>query len=208
MFAPQAYAAEDPRRIILDHPFAFLVTMDANGLHATPTPIYFETDGPEENRLVGHLALRNPQAQGMAGNQECLALFSGPHAYVSGAWYRERREVPTWNYVAAEVRGFLDPLDDAAENEGVLNRISTMLNRTYEANWTLADATPGRVDALLPHIRSFRITIGDICGVTKLSQTHPPGDRARVIRHLLERGSAPDIAIATLMQANETATER
>jgi transcriptional regulator len=207
LFAPQAYAAAEPRTIIRDHPFALLVTTDANGLHATPTPLYFETDDPEENRLIGHLARRNPQAQGLQQDQDCIAFFSGPHSYISGAWYRQKREVPTWNYIAAEVRGTLDPLDGSSENLAVLERISEALNKTYPSSWRLEDAPQGRIGTLLPHIRSFRITIREICGVTKLSQTHPPRDRAKVIQHLLERGDGWDIAVATLMQANETASE-
>lgn len=201
MFAPTAYAAENPRAIIRDHPFAYLVTMDPGGLHATPTPIYFETDAPDDDRLIGHLALRNPQASSLRQGQQALAIFSGPHAHVSGAWYEERPEVPTWNYVAAEVRGTLDPLDKPEENRAVLERIADKLNAHEGASWHLQDAPPGRVETLLPYIRSFRITIHEICGVTKLSQTHPPQDRARVIEHLVHRGGDGDAAIAALMQA-------
>lgn len=202
MFAPAAYEAADSRAIVRAYPFAYLVTADDAGLHATPTPIFFETDDPDENRLVGHIARRNPQANGLRRQLPALALFSGPHAYISGAWYEERREVPTWNYVAAEVRGMLEPLDNPEENRRVLERTAEKLNDGSSAVWTLDDAPDGRVETLLPHIRSFRITIREICGVTKLSQTHPPHDRARVVDELNRRGSGDDVEIARLMTAH------
>jgi len=65
--------------------------------------------------------------------------------------------------------------------------------------WTLEQAPPGRVDMLIPHIRAFRIRIERLEGVTKLSQTHPPSDRMRVIRHLLDRGDGNSVDIARLM---------
>ncbi len=71
----------------------------------------------------------------------------------------------------------------------------------------LAQAPEGRVDALLPHIRSFRIEIDSVEGVTKLSQTHPAGDRARVIDALEARGWFGDQEIAALMRENERTAE-
>ena len=50
-------------------------------------------------------------ATGGAGAGEALAIFDGPDAYVSPAWYEEKRltgkVVPTWNYVTVQAHGTL-----------------------------------------------------------------------------------------------------
>ena len=40
-----------------------------------------------------------------AAGAEALAVFHGPHGYVSPAVYEEQPSVPTWNYVVVHVRG-------------------------------------------------------------------------------------------------------
>lgn len=203
MFVPVQYVAKSPRSIVEAYPFALLVTTDANGLHATQTPIFFETDDPEDMRLIGHIARRNPQASGLVPGQSALAVFTGPHAYISGSWYQTKPEVPTWNYVSAQVSGILEPLDEPEQNRAVLEKTAQKLNAYGEGTWAMEDAPEGRVEVLLPYIRSFRITAHSIHGASKLSQTHPQDDRERVIAHLQRRGYDDDAEIARLMELKD-----
>ena len=207
LYAPEAYAARDPRQIVREYPFALLFTNGADGPLATSVPIYFETDDPAETRLIGHMARKNPHAQALQTGDRALAVFAGPHAYISAGWYRERPTVPTWDYVTAHVRGTLEPFDDDATQLQLLERVTDMVEQDRDPAWTMAQAPEGKVGALLPHIRSFRIEIDSIEGVTKLSQTHPAGDRARVIDALEARGQFGDREIAALMRANERSGE-
>ena len=41
-----------------------------------------------------------------------MAVFSGPHAYVSPSWYEEAGTVPTWNYVAVHAYGTFHLVED------------------------------------------------------------------------------------------------
>ena len=198
LYAPDAYAAAEPWAIVRRYPFALLITSGSLGMLATSVPILPETDGAQD-RMIGHMARRNPQAGAMTAGQSALAIFCGPHAYISASWYRERPTVPTWNYVSAHVRGTLEPIDDPGQQLAVLRRTAAVVEGASDSSWTLEDAPPGRVDFLLPMIRSFRLTVERIEGVTKLSQTHPPGDRRRVIQRLLARRGEGDIEIAQLM---------
>jgi transcriptional regulator len=199
MFVPAQYAAKNPRAIVEAYPFGMLVTTDAAGMHATQTPIFFETDDPEEMRLVGHIARRNPQAAGFAPGQPALVVFTGPHAYISGSWYQTKPEVPTWNYVSAQISGILEPLDEPEQNRAILEKTAQKLNAYGEGTWAMEDAPDGRVEVLLPYIRSFRITVQSIHGASKLSQTHPQDDRERVIAQLKNRGRDGDAEIARIM---------
>jgi len=204
MFVPTQYVAKSPRSIVDAYPFALLVTTDAAGMHATQTPIFFETEDPEEMRLVGHIARRNPQAAGLTQGQSALVVFTGPHAYISGSWYRTKPEVPTWNYVSAQVSGILEPLDEPEQNRAVLEKTARKLTAYGEDDaWGMEHAPEGRVEMLLPYIRSFRITAHSIHGASKLSQTHPQDDRERVIARLKHRARDGDTEIARAMELKD-----
>lgn len=198
LYAPADFVAPDPAAIVRQYPFALLVTTGAAGIYATSTPMFFETDAATDT-VIGHLSRRNPHAPALAAGQDVLAVFAGPHAYVSSSWYAARPSVPTWNYVIAHVRGKIEPIDEPTHELDILRRTTELLERDNPQPWTLEQAPPGRVDFLLPLIRSFRIRVASIEGVTKLNQTHPPADRMRIIRRLLQRGDADSVAIAQLM---------
>jgi transcriptional regulator len=198
LYAPEPFAARNPVAIVQKYPFAMLITSSAAGILATSTPIFFETDD-DRSTLVGHVARRNPQAGSLEMGQPALAVFSGPHTYISASWYEARPTVPTWNYVCAHVRGRLEPIDDAEQTLAILRRTAAVMERDSEHPWTIEQAPAGRVEFLLPQIRAFRISVERIEGVTKLNQTHPASDRVRVIRQLLDRGDEGSREIARLM---------
>jgi transcriptional regulator len=198
MYAPGAYAASDPAAIIAKYPFAHVITSVDGETFATPTPVLFENDHTRST-LVGHMARINPHAQALQSNQPVLVVFSGPHTYISASWYRTQLTVPTWDYVAAQVRGRLEPIDGDAGQLAVLRRVAEVAERGNENPWTLEQAPPGKVQQLLPRIRSFRIAIERLEGVTKLNQTHPASDRLLVIQQLLAREDSDSREIARLM---------
>ena len=57
-----------------------------------------ERDAAAHGRLIGHMARANAHWQ-VAADQRVLAIFHGPHAYVSPGWIEAQNVVPTWNYV-------------------------------------------------------------------------------------------------------------
>jgi transcriptional regulator len=181
LFVPAAYRAEDPGGIVRDYQFGLVVTADQAGIWATSAPIIFE--GPDQRALVGHLARRNAHANAMKTGDKALVVFQGPDAYISPCWYSEKPEVPTWDYVAAHVRGTLETIDDAGELRAILAATAAQLEHGVDG-WTLESAPPGRVEMLLPQIRGFRVRITSISGASKLSQTHPPSDRRRIAAEL------------------------
>lgn len=196
MYSPKAFVAADAGSIIDSHPFALLIT-SGQQTFATPTAVFFEREG-DRSVLVGHLARRNQHALALEPNQPALVVFSGPHAYISASWYVDRQTVPTWNYVAAQVRGRLEPIDDASRQLAILRRTVTAMEQDQPDAWTI-EQPDGRVEKLLPLIRAFRIEIESIEGVTKLNQTHPASDRRRVVQRLLDRHDSQSTEIARLM---------
>lgn len=199
MYVPRHYAAANARALVSRYPFGTLVTTTAEGPYATQLPFVFETDEQGDDRLLGHMSRRNPQADTLGRSEHALALFQGPHAYISASWYKEKRQVPTWDYVTAQVRGRLEILDSEADRLFVLARTVGMMERQRHSPWDLEQAPEGMMDALLPLIRAFRLTITQIEGANKLNQSHPPGDRLRIVRHLVMQDDPGDLAIARLM---------
>ena len=204
MYVPAHYAARDARTLMRQYPFANVITGSAAMLFATSTPLVFETDGDEESRLLGHIALRNAHAEQLTHAQPVLAIFNGPNAYISPRWYVDKPQVPTWNYLAVQVRGELEPILDLEPALAVLRRTIAVMEHGAESPWHLEDAPEGMTGGLLPRIRAFRIRISSIHAAAKLSQAHPAADRLRVIRGLLSESDADGREVARLMARNYT----
>jgi transcriptional regulator len=183
MYIPPHFAASDPQLgldIIDRHSFATLVTVHDGLPFATHLPLLLEERGPVR-ALVGHVARANPQWQHLELGQRVLAVFAGPHAYVSPTWYEPRPDnVPTWNYVAVHVRGRPRLLPAGAATLDVVSRLSARHDgRGYEV-----DAGSEALQKLSRAIVAFEIEIDEILTKLKLSQNRPTADQAEVTRRL------------------------
>lgn len=183
MFTPPAFRLDDAAAtadLIAGRAFALLVTQGAEGLEASHLPLLHR---PAEGRLYGHLAAANPQCESLrrlatAGGR-ALAVFSGPHAYVSPSLYRPGPAVPTWNYLAVQVSGPVALLDD-----GETERLLAELTRTYEAGrpepWSLDGQDPALLARMRRAVLGFALATERVEGKAKLSQNRPEADRAGV----------------------------
>lgn len=204
MHTPAAYAVNDLQRLydfIRSHSFAILVSADDTQVKppiATHLPLLLETDESRPARLLGHMAKGNPQWQ-LAHDRQVLAVFSGPHSYISAGWYGEKNVVPTWNYVAVHVSGRLQIEQDP---DRLLQRVQDTV-QFYESNspqpWSIESTDIEYQQALLNSIVGFTIMIDRIEGCWKLNQHHSESRRRGAIAGLLERGSGDDAEIARLM---------
>ena len=151
-----------------------------------------------EGRLGFHLSRGNPLTGAlMARGAEALAVVNGPDAYISPDWYDMPDQVPTWNYLTAELEGPVTPLDDAGATDlldGLSERFEAPL--APKPVWTRHKMTPGRFEALLRGIVAFEMTVERFEGVWKLSQNKPTEAIAGVATALeaLSDPAARDIA--------------
>ena len=84
-------------------------------------PFLPKRDGEGRIRLLGHFARANPQFEALQKARHVLAIFQGPHAYVSPTWYAEpSHAVPTWNYAVVHAFGTLEIIEDPVETRRVL----------------------------------------------------------------------------------------
>ena len=202
MYVPPAFAQldlDELYQVIEQRSFATLITQDETGAQASHIPLVLQREPGSYGWLEGHFAKVNSQAT-QVEQTPVLAIFHGPHAYVSPGWYETNAAVPTWNYVAVHVHGKLQAITDQAQKLQMLNRMVD----TYEANlprpWSLADADPAYVQKLINAIVPFRIRIESIVGQLKLSQNHPAERRERVIAGLDQTGKFEAQQVAALMR--------
>src|SRR5262249_49091999 len=146
-----------------------------------------------------HMARANPQWREAEG-QTALAVFSGPHAYISPTWYEAAQVVPTWNYVAVHASGTIQILEEPAAVRGIVEKSVQVYERAMPRPWSF-DGSTTFVERLLTQIVGFRLKIEKIEGKWKLNQNHPVERRRKVVRVLRERGDETSLAIADLIQA-------
>ena len=199
MYVPQHFAGDAAAidEIVASHDFALLVTTGAQGPEATHLPLLLDRSRGPQGTLLGHLARANPHAEALDG-REALAVFSGPHGYVSPRWYAAAPAVPTWNYVAVHVHGRARVVRDKAR----LVELVDTLSRRYEGDgpWSVAGLPERFLAGMVEGIVGLEIDIERIDAKFKLSQNRPPGDRRNVIAELERGGDAGGAALAATMR--------
>jgi transcriptional regulator len=202
MYTPPHFKEERPEALhafIRQHAFGLLISPGPQGMEATHVPFLLDTDGEGPGRLRAHLSRANRQWQHLEAAGEVLAIFSGPHAYISASWYTERTDVPTWNYVAVHAYGRAR-LVEPEKVRPMLAELSGKYEAASAAPWTLDEVPEGSLQAMTKGIVGIEIELTRLQGKWKLSQNRSPEDQQRVIQALKARGGPDDLAMATLME--------
>jgi transcriptional regulator len=192
MYLPKTFEVTDLSTLhefIETYSFGTLVTVAGEQPIATRLPLLLDRTSGRQGTLLGHVARANPQWRSFDGDRQCLAMFDGPHAYVSPSWYATSPAVPTWNYATVHVYGIPRPIHDADQLSALVDR----LVGAYEAGMTQPwrGALPADFKtAMLKAIVGFAIEIDRIEGKFKMGQNRPAEDRiGTVVR--LESSSDP-----------------
>ncbi|QOR37761.1 FMN-binding negative transcriptional regulator [Billgrantia diversa] len=160
------------------HDFAALVGAD---LQATHLPLLLERSEGEQGTLYGHFARANPHWRTLDGSR-ALAIFSGPHAYVSPTWYASQPAVPTWNYLAVHATGTLELLGPEATRE-LLDR---SLAHYEPALLDSLSREQGYLEKMQAGVVGFRLPIETLTGKAKLGRQRSESDQAGVEAALAE----------------------
>ena len=129
MYIPDLYKNEDQeaiRTFLKANAFGILINQTNGRLWATHIPLELEINKEGEDVLMGHISKENPQWTAFESNDEVLAVFTGPHSYISSSWY-DHENVPTWNYMAVHVYGTIKIM----EGEELLASLKELTNK-YE----------------------------------------------------------------------------
>ena len=204
MYVPAAFAETEPATLhafMRRHSFAVLTSAGVGGLFASHLPLLIDPDAGPRGELFGHMARANPHWRRAEG--EVLAVFSGPHAYISPSWYEEDGTVPTWNYAAVHAYGTFRVVEDRDALLDILRRSVAAYEGPRPEPWAFDESAP-HVRAMLGAIVGFRVEISRLEGKWKLNQNHPEPRRERVIRALGTSTDPAEREVATLMAASAT----
>ncbi|HVJ67124.1 MAG TPA: FMN-binding negative transcriptional regulator [Caulifigura sp.] len=202
MYIPRTFEVTDTPALhaFMDHySFASLVSLGSEEPVATHLPLLLERDVTPHGRLVGHMARANRQWNS-AGGTRVMAMFHGPHAYISPTWYETNETVPTWNYAAVHAYGVMSLIEDETRLRELVERTVDVYERSMPRPWSMDVVPAETVDTLLKGIVGFEIVIDRLEGKWKLNQNHPVERRDKVIRGLEATGRAEDAAVARLMR--------
>ena len=204
LYLPELFAERDPAALhafLDDNGFATLISPDPVDPHITHVPLLLERARGAAGTLLGHVARANPHWRRLETQPSVLAVFHGPHAYVSPSWYTAHPSVPTWNYAVVHVHGSARLMHESRDLEALVRRLADRYEGPRPQPWRM-DLPADYQAGMLQGIVGFEIEITAITGKFKLSQNRPAADRANVVTALAS-GSPADQQVADLMQRRD-----
>src|SRR5215510_3472385 len=205
MYIPTLYREEDLaalHTLMRDYSFATLVTQHDGAPFATHLPFILEAEAGPYGTLLGHMARANPQWRDFDESREVLAIFQGPHTYVSPSWYEVELSVPTWNYAVVHAYGTPRLITDYEECHALLDT----LVRTHEAQFARPwpfQLPEDYVRKMMQGIVAFAIHITRLEGKFKLSQNRSLTDQQHVAVTLQQSADPVSQDVGTLMQQRQ-----
>jgi transcriptional regulator len=195
MYIPPHFAETDECalwRFVDEHAFGTLLSVVEGRPFASHVP--FSSD-----RVAGllqcHVARANPQWRQIAESSHVLAIFAGPHGYISPTWYAERN-VPTWNYAVVHAHGEARGGAAAAHTRRHGEALAAKFERNLPTPW-IPDYDVRRLAGIV----GIEIRVSKLEGKFKLSQNRSAADRAGVVSALLATGRGSDAELAELMKS-------
>ena len=202
MYIPENYSLTNQAEIhefLHKNGFVLLINQTLGKLWATHVPLVLDFKSDGTPYLLGHISKANPQHEGFAENNEILAVFTGPHAYISSSWY-DHENVPTWNYIAVHVYG---KIKIHSHEEAVLG-LKKLVDKYEEKS-----ENPIRVENLsektmreVRGIIGFEIEITSIEAQKKLSQNRDDKNYKNIISELETLKDPQAKAMAEAMKKN------
>lgn len=201
MYLPPAFRVSEPsvlESFIERYGFATLVTHRAEGVVASHVPLLLDRSRGKAV-LIGHVARANEQWKWFDGTREALAIFHGPHAYVSPSWYAAAPAVPTWNYAAVHVYGKPQLIEDGERKASVMATLVAKYESARSSPWSMGDLPMDFREKLMAGIAAFEMPADKIEGKFKLSQNRSREDQRGVLTGLCAEDSQSAKAFAEFM---------
>ncbi len=207
MHIPSRFELSDQRqceKIIRDYGFGALVLADEQGLDVHHLPVYVLPAKTDTRTILQcHVARANRVWQRIGGGLEVMAVFQGPHTYISPSWYPTKQEtgraVPTWNYLAVHARGQARIVEDRQWLLTHLRNLSDQHEAGFAEPWRLDDAPQDYIEAMLRALVGIEIRVDSLVGQCKASQNQPLQNRSAVKAHLARSEHSYARAMALLI---------
>jgi transcriptional regulator len=198
MYTPPAFAALDRQflhEFVRRYSFATLITADAEPCVTHLPLILDETAGPS-GTLYGHFARPNTHWKLDHQKHSSIAIFHGPHAYISPTFYPDGAlAVPTWNYAAVHARGHLRLIEEMDQAKPIIGRMIRFYESGSARPWP--NPLPAELfEKMMRGIVVFEMPIESIEGKFKLSQNRSVADQRGAISGLRSRGDSESLLLA------------
>jgi transcriptional regulator len=191
LYIPKAHLVGDRdllHAFMEEHPFVELVTASPN-IRITHVPVLLERSAGEYGQIFGHLSRQNPQSQAMDGRQMAVAVFRGPHGYISPTWFAKKDGVPTWNFAVVHASGRPRTITDQNTLRRMLGRLVSSFEKHNGSGYDLSRLPEAHIASLMEGIVGFEIPLESLEGKFKLGQSWSETDKERALEHL--RRAAP-----------------
>ncbi|HEX2134695.1 MAG TPA: FMN-binding negative transcriptional regulator, partial [Microvirga sp.] len=148
------------------------------------------TAGPN-GTLTSHVPVSDPFCEAVRARAPAVVVFKGPDGYVSSSWYSDRTSAPTWNFLVAEARGPLEPVERSVTARHLAELVRALEGRRAGA-WRL-DEIGHRFPSMLDRLLGFRIAVTDLQAKFKMHQDERLAEVRDAISGALRTGR-PDLA--------------
>ena len=186
MYTPSSFKEDNPEvlfELIRKYNFGILFSQHAEEPEATHLPFLADADRGANGTLIAHFAKANKHWRNLNESKEVLAVFQGPHTYISPSWYKNRETVPTWNYATVHVYGKPRVINELDELRKMVTRLTHFHEGQVESDWSLKESGKSfEVD--LKAIMGLEIDITRMEGKFKFSQNKKEEDQKEVIENL------------------------
>ena len=205
MYTPENFKVSDLQTMHADMErwnFATLITPDTEGdLQVTHLPLLLKRDAGRLGMLAGHMAKANAHWHAFNTTRESLAIFHGPHAYISPRWYSADQAVPTWNYVVVHAFGLPRLVQGTESMQAHLMQLIQLQEGTGSSSWRPEKFSQETYAALLKAIVCFEMPISRIEGKAKLGQNRSRDDIVGLIQGLRATDGAAHHELAEITQS-------
>ncbi|WP_299115369.1 FMN-binding negative transcriptional regulator [uncultured Winogradskyella sp.] len=185
---PPKHHQDDDRNhmveVIKTYPLATIISVKANEPLITHLPLIYDNE-----KLIGHIDIFNPQAALLKDNNAVSIIFGGPQCYISPTIY-STTQLPTWNYIKVHLKGTVKAIKSKIALKQSLITMTEFLEAP-DHKYVLEPDNP-RLDKNLNYIEMFEISITNWEGKFKLSQDKKPSD-TKAAREELLRASQDSI---------------
>lgn len=175
------------KQFMQKNPFVLLIGCNENNQPvATQVPLLID-DRDGKMFLLGHVQRKTDHQLAFEKNPHVLAVFTGPHTYVSASWYSNQQTASTWNYMTVQAKGRLQFLDDDSLL-AVLKRTTALFENNDHSPALVEKMTQEYVAKMMKAIIAFEIEVTHLDNVFKLSQNRDKESYNNIIPQLKQQG--------------------
>lgn len=181
------------------HPFVFISGLDVNNKPvATQIPVLIKK-GEDKILLQGHMMRKQNHHIAFEKNNQVLAAFIGPQAYVSATCYTNQQTASTWNYMTVHAHGEIIFKDEMFLRK-FLDELTYQFENNNESVSLYKNLPDDYITPMLNAIVGFEIEVKKLEYVFKLSQNKDEISYNKIISFLSSSKDSDAHKLATEMQ--------